>query len=208
MMCADFLELGKSIHAFEALKMEFLHIDIMDGSFVPNYTLGTDVVKKLKGATDIPLDIHLMIERPEDKVDWFEFGEGDVVSFHYEATHHVQRTIGRIKARGAMAMMALNPATPLGVLEDVMMDLDAVLIMTVNPGFAGQRLIPQTVDKVKRLRQKYPEVIIEVDGNVSFENAKILKNAGADIFVAGSSSVFAKDGSLEENTRRLRESIA
>ena len=188
--------------------MEYLHIDIMDGSFVPNFTLGTDVVKKLKGATDIPLDIHLMIERPEDKVDWFEFGEGDFVSFHYEATDHVQRTIGRIKTRGARAMLALNPATPLGVLDDVMLDLDGVLMMTVNPGFAGQSLIPQTIDKVRRLRQKYPEITIEVDGNVSFENAKILKSAGADIFVAGSSSVFAKTGSLEENTKKLRESIA
>ena len=207
MMCADFLELGKSIHAFEVLKMEYLHIDIMDGSFVPNYTLGTDYVKKLKGATKIPLDIHLMIDRPEDKVDWFEFGEGDYISFHYEATSHVQRTIGRIKSRGAMAMLALNPATPLCVLEDVMVDLDAVLIMTVNPGFAGQSLVPQTVDKVRRLRQRYPEITIEVDGNVSFENARILREAGADIFVAGSSSVFAKTGSLEENTRKLRESI-
>ena len=207
MMCADFLELGKSIHAFEVLKMEYLHIDIMDGSFVPNYTLGTDYVRKLKGATKIPLDIHLMVDRPEDKVDWFEFGEGDFVSFHYEATHHVQRTIGCIKSRGALAMLALNPATHLGVLEDVMVDLDAVLIMTVNPGFAGQSLVPQTVDKVRRLRQMYPEITIEVDGNVSFENARILRDAGADIFVAGSSSVFAKTGSLEENTRKLRESI-
>jgi len=207
MMCADFLELGKSINAFEKLKMEYLHIDIMDGSFVPNYTLGTDYVKKLKEVTNIPLDIHLMIERPEDKVEWFDFGEGDLVSFHWEATNHAWRTISRIKSRGAMAMLALNPATPLCVLEDVMIGLDAVLIMTVNPGFAGQSLIPQTIDKVRRLRESYPKLIIEVDGNVSFENARILRDAGADIFVAGSSSVFAKTGSLEENTLKLRECI-
>ena len=207
MMCADFLNLEKSLRTFEELEIEYLHIDIMDGSFVPNFTLGTDYVKKLKLATDIPIDIHLMIDRPEDKLKWFDFSQGDYVSFHYEATNHVHRTIQRIKLRGGKPMLALNPATPLCVLEDVIMDLEGVLIMTVNPGFAGQRLIPQTVDKVRRLRRLYPEMVIEVDGNVSFENAKILKKAGADIFVAGSSSIFEENGSLIYNTSKLRECI-
>ena len=207
MMCADFLNLEKDIRAFEKLGIEYLHIDIMDGSFVPNYTLGTDYVRKLKETTKIPMDIHLMIDRPEDKLEWFEFGEGDYVSFHWEATKHVHRTIQRIKARGAKAMLALNPATPLCVLEDVITDLDAVLIMTVNPGFAGQNLVRQTLDKIKRLRRMYAGIEIEVDGNVSFENAVIMKGAGADIFVAGTSSIFAKGGTPEENTLKLRECI-
>jgi len=207
MMCADFLNLGEDIKKLEALDIEYLHIDIMDGSFVPNYTLGTDYIKKLKETTKIPVDIHLMIDRPEDKLKWFEFGKNDYVSFHYEATNHVQRTIAKIKEREAKTMLALNPATPLCVLEDVVCDLDAVLIMTVNPGYAGQELIPQTIDKIKRLRQMYPQVEIEVDGNVSFENAIKMKAAGADIFVAGSSSIFAQSGNLEENTKKLRECV-
>ena len=208
MMCADFLNLGKDIRAFEELGIEYLHIDVMDGSFVPNYTLGTDYVSNLKEASKIPLDIHLMIERPEDKLGWFDFGENDYVSFHYEATNHTQRVIREIKNRNAKAMLALNPATPLCVLEDVVCDLDAVLIMTVNPGFAGQALVVQTLDKIKRLREMHPDIEIEVDGNVSFENAVKMRKAGADIFVAGSSSVFSKHGTLESNTQKLRECIA
>jgi len=207
MMCADFLQLENDIRAFEKLDIEYLHIDVMDGCFVPNYTLGTDYVKNLKKATSIPMDIHLMIERPEDKLGWFDFGEGDYVSFHYEATKHAQRVISEIKKRKAKAMLALNPATPLCVLEDVICDLDAVLIMTVNPGFAGQKLVPQTLDKIKRLRDLYPEIEIEVDGNVSFENAVKMREAGADIFVAGSSSVFQTPKDLTANTLRLRDCI-
>jgi len=207
MMCADFLHLEKDIREFEKLNIEYLHIDIMDGSFVPNYTLGTDYVRNLKEVTNIPLDIHLMIERPEDKLDWFCFGENDYVSFHIESTNHAHRVISGIKNRGAKAMLALNPATPLCVLEDVICDLDAVLIMTVNPGFAGQKLVPQTIEKIKRLRKMYPDVEIEVDGNVSFENAIIMRNAGADIFVAGSSSIFAQPKNIDFNAKKLRDCI-
>ena len=207
MMCADFLCLEKDIRTFEELGVEYLHIDVMDGLFVPNYTLGTDFIKRLKESTRIPLDIHLMIEKPEDKLEWFEFGENDYVSFHYEATNHTHRAIQRIKARGAKAMLALNPATPLCVLEDSAPDLDAVLIMTVNPGYAGQGLVPQTLGKIKRLRAMYPDMEIEADGNVSFENAVKMRQAGADIFVAGSSSIFSRSGGLAENTRRLRECV-
>ena len=206
MMCADFLNLAGDIEKFENIGIEYLHIDIMDGSFVPNITLGTDYVKKLKQASKIPLDIHLMIDRPEDKLDWFDFGKNDYVSFHYEATNHVQRTIAKIKEREAKAMLALNPATPLASLEDVICDLDAVLIMTVNPGFAGAKLVPQTLEKISRLRKMYPQIEIEVDGNVSFENAVKMRKAGADIFVAGSSSVFAPGG-IEANAQKLRECI-
>jgi len=223
MMCADFLNLEKDIRVFERLGIEYLHIDIMDGLFVPNYTLGTDYVRKLKQATHIPLDIHLMVERPEAKLDWFDFGGNDYVSFHYEAAKHVHRAVQRIKERGAKAMLALNPATPLSVLEDTLPDLDGVLIMTVNPGFAGQKLVPQTLDKIRRLRQARPDIDIEADGNVSFENAVKMRECGADIFVAGTSSIFAvgtssissagtssisaAGASLEANIARLRDCI-
>ena len=207
MMCADFLNLEKQLRALEALNIEYLHIDIMDGTFVPNITLGTDYVKNLKKHTSIPLDIHLMVQKPEEKLNWLEFGEGDYISFHYEATQHVHKVIQAIKSRGAYAMLAINPSTPLCVLEEVACDLNGVLIMCVNPGFASQELIPQSLDKIKRLRAIHPQLDIEVDGNVSFENAVKMRNAGANIFVSGTSGIFSKDGTLESNVKRLRECI-
>ncbi len=211
-MCADFLNLGRDIAELERLGIEYLHIDIMDGVFVPNYTLGTDFIKIVRSATNIPLDIHLMIDRPDMKLDRFEFREGDYVSVHYESTPHIQRTLAGIRAAGAKPMLALNPGTPLTVLEDLIPDIDAVLVMTVNPGYAGQRLIMQTIDKIARLRRLLddagrPEVEIECDGNVSFANATLMSNAGANIFVAGSSSLYMPSSSLEENVVKLREAI-
>jgi len=210
-MCADFLELGKSLASMERAGVEYIHYDIMDGSFVQNYTLGTDFVKKTSAATKIPADIHLMITEPERKLGWFEFGAGDYVSIHYEATAHAQRAIGMIKSRGAKPMLGLNPATPLTALDYLLEDLDAVLLMTVNPGFAGQKLVEQTLRKISDLkdmliRRGYENIEIEVDGNVSFENALRMRRAGADIFVAGSSSIFGA-GDFDENIARLREAI-
>jgi ribulose-phosphate 3-epimerase len=154
-----------------------------------------------------------MIKNPEDKLEWFDIQPGEYISIHYESTVHVQRVLQKIKDKGAKAMLAINPATPLNVLEDVIDDLDAVLIMTVNPGYAGQKLIPQTLKKIERLKKWLvkigkPEIEIEVDGNVSFENATLMRKAGADIFVAGSSSVFHKDHTLGEAIKILRESIS
>lgn len=212
LMCADFLHLGDELKALEKYGIEYLHVDIMDGVFVSNYTLGTDFIKKIHRATDIPLDIHLMIDHPDTKLDWFEFKEGDYVSVHYEACTHVQAVLSNIHKRGAKTMLALNPGTPLCVLEDLLPDLDAVLIMTVNPGFAGQKLVSQTLDKIRRLRRMldengYENVEIECDGNVSFENAKKMSDAGANIFVAGTSSIYSKEASFEENIKKFREVI-
>lgn len=212
LMCADFLHLGDELKALEKYGIEYLHVDIMDGAFVSNYTLGTDFIKKIHRATDIPLDIHLMIDHPDTKLDWFEFKEGDYVSVHYEACTHVQAVLSNIHKRGAKTMLALNPGTPLCVLEDLLPDLDAVLIMTVNPGFAGQKLVPQTLDKIRRLRRMldengYENVEIECDGNVSFENAKKMSDAGANIFVAGTSSIYSKEASFEENIKKFRKVI-
>ena len=212
LMCADFLRLGDELKKLEKNGIEYLHIDIMDGEFVPNFQLGTDFIKQLKKGTSIPLDVHMMVKNPENKLDWIPFGEGDYVSVHYEACTHLQRALSMIRARGGKAMLALNPGTPLSVLEEVLPDLDAILVMTVNPGFAGQKLIPSTLDKIRRLRRYldengYGHVEIECDGNVSFENAKKMREAGANIFVAGSSSIYAKTGSFEENIAKLREAI-
>ncbi len=209
-MCADIFDLQNVISVFEKNKIDYLHIDVMDGSFVPNFTLGTDYCRLLKERTDIPLDIHLMIDRPEDKTDWFPIGENDYVSVHIESTNHLHRALARIKDKRAKAMAALNPATPLCMIENVLDDIDAVLIMTVNPGYAGQKLIPSTLKKIEETRafldsSGYTGVEIEVDGNVSFENAVKMKKAGANMFVVGSSGIFSKDFTLEEGIDRFRK---
>ena len=211
-MCAPVFAMEECLTQLEK-GTDLLHLDIMDGSFVPNYTLGTDFVRQLKARAKLPLDIHLMVNDPESKLDWFTFGEGDYVSVHYEASRHLNKALRAIRARGAKAMVAINPATPICALDSMLDDIDAVLVMTVNPGFAGQALIESTLKKISRLRQYldengYPEIEIEVDGNVSFENAKRMSDAGANIFVAGSSSIFHKDAPLPENIAKLRTMIA
>lgn len=211
-MCADFFQLDKYIKAFEKCNIDMIHVDIMDGSFVPNYTLGTDFIKALKRKTEIPLDIHLMINNPENKLDWFEFDENDYVAIHCESTPHLHKAISAIKNRRAKAMVAVNPATPICALESILDDIDAVLIMTVNPGFAGQKLIKSVLKKITQLRNYldkngYEHIEIEVDGNVSFENAALMSKAGSNIFVAGTSSIFTKDLKLEDAINKLKNCI-
>ncbi len=211
-MCAPAYEVATYVADMEKNNIELVHIDIMDGSFVQNYTLGTNFVKELKAKTHIPLDIHLMIEEPEKKLEWFTFGEGDYVSVHFEATRHLQKALAAIRARGAKALVALNPATPLSALDSLLDDVDGVLLMTVNPGFAGQKLVKSTLKKIEKLRkyldaEGYSHLEIEVDGNVSFENAKPMHDAGANIFVCGTSSVYAPGATTEENIRRFRQLI-
>ena len=210
LMCCDFINIKPQLDAFKDNNIEYLHIDVMDGEYVPNYALGVDFIKQLKRYTDIPVDIHLMIEDTDRKLQYIPFGEGDIVSIHYETTKHLQRAITLIKEKGAKAFVAINPATSLSVLEEVLDDIDGVLLMTVNPGFAGQKLIPSTINKIKKLKQlienSEKDIQIEVDGNVSFENAVTMSLAGADIFVAGTSSVF-KTSDISKNIETLRKAI-
>lgn len=212
-MCVSAWDGMKDLEALKRSGVELLHADVMDGEFVPNLMLGTEAIKALRRVSPIPLDIHLMIERPEDKLGWFDLQPGEYVSVHVESTKHLQRALSRIRDCGARPMVALNPATPLCMIEDVLEDVEAVLLMTVNPGFAGQKLVPQTLEKITRLRQMLDkagktQVRIEVDGNVSFENGAKMRAAGADMFVCGTSSLFAKGASVEENTVRFREVLA
>ena len=211
MMCADALNLGADAVALEKAGVQYFHYDVMDGDFVPNFMLGPDVIKAVRKVSKVPADIHLMVKNPERHLHLFDLRAGDVVSVHQESTIHLQRTLAAIRQTGAQAAVALNPATPLCTIEDVLPDIDIVLLMTVNPGFAGQKLVPQTLAKITRLRKildesGYPHVRIEVDGNVSFENAVKMRAAGADLFVAGTSAVF-REGGIQANMAKLLDCI-
>ena len=199
----------EALDALERGGVDLLHLDIMDGQFVPNMMLGTEHVKQLREASSIPLDIHLMIERPEDKLDWFEIAEGEWVSIHAESTNHLQRVLSRVRDCGAHPMVALNPATPICMVENVLEDVDGILLMTVNPGFAGQKLVKPTLQKLALLREMLnqlglEDMRIEVYGNVSPVNGAAMRKFGADMFVCGSSSVFSREASIEENIERFR----
>ena len=211
MMCCDFFKLAEQVRVFEDNATELFHIDIMDGEFVPNFTLGTDFVRQMKKNSKVPLDIHLMVEHPERHIDSFAFGEGDYVSVHYEATKHLQRVLSMIKAKGAKALLAINPATPISVCEEVLDDIDGLLIMTVNPGFAGQKMVPHSIEKIKRARRFLDEngradAEIEVDGNVSIPNAIAMRDAGASIFVVGTASVFSAEA-LDSGVKAFRSQV-
>jgi len=211
-MCIDFKYLLENIKKLEGIGVEYLHFDIMDGSFVPNFTLGPDFMKSVREITNIPFDIHLMIEHPENHLELFDIRPGDLVSIHQESTFHIQRTLQKIKDYGAKASVALNPATPIYSVEDILDDIGVVLIMTVNPGFAGQKLVPASFKKIVRMKKflidrGYANIEIEVDGNISCENAKKMRAVGADIFVAGTSSLFIKGKDLIVSAGELRQCI-
>jgi len=211
LMCADLTRLGEDIAALEAAGIDWLHFDIMDGQFVPNLTFGPDLIGNLRPVTKLPFDVHLMIEEPIRYLDRFREAGSDIIVVHAEACGHLQRTLAAIRDLGAKAGVALNPSTPLSALDYVLDDVDLVLLMTVNPGYAGQKLIPSTIPKIgelaERLGREERSIILQVDGNVSFENARLMAAQGANCFVAGSSSVFAAGLRRPEATRRLREAV-
>ena len=192
MMCVRPSDTAGMCRVFEENGITALHVDIMDGSFVPNFTLGTDYCRYLHEISTLPLDIHLMVDRPEDKLDWFPIKDGDYVSIHTESTNHLGRAADRVRAKGGIPLAAINPATPVSVLNDILPALCGVLIMTVNPGFAGQKLCEYTLGKISALREM-TDLPIEVDGNVSAENLVRMKNAGADMFVVGTSGFLRGD---------------
>lgn len=198
-MCADPLRMRDDLDALSGDGVQYFHCDVMDGHFVPNLMLSTETVKAVKASYGKLLDIHLMVESPERMLDWFPMGPGDVVSVHYESTRHVQRVLSMIRDKGATPALALNPGTPLEAAREVLGDIGMLLLMTVNPGFAAQKMVPSALDKISRARAMldalgYAHVPIEVDGNCSLENIAGMEAAGASVFVVGSSSVFGKQG--------------
>lgn len=206
-MCADFGHLEDEIKILEKAGVDYFHIDIMDGHFVPNFAMGPDIVKAMRRLTDVPMDIHLMVEKPEDYICLFDPRPGDIITIHQEATVHLERAIQMIKAAGAKAGVAINPATPAFMVQPVIDEADVILVMTVNPGFAGQKLVPSTLKKITETKEMIfnacVQCEIEVDGNVSFENAPKMLKAGADIFVGGSSSIFTDKMDRLEAVREL-----
>jgi ribulose-phosphate 3-epimerase len=195
MMCSNLVDLKETIRIFENEKVEYLHIDMMDGSFVPNFGLGVDYIRGLRELTSIPLDLHLMIKDPEYKFKWIGIKPEDIVSIHYESTFQVQRALDYLEPFGCKKFLAINPATPVSSIEEVLEYIDGINLLMVNPGFAGQAIVPSTLNKAKKIvdllkREGRENIIIEVDGNISLENGHLLRGIGASIFVCGSSSIF------------------
>lgn len=196
-LSADFSRLGEEIKMLNESGADMVHIDIMDGHFVPNLTIGPLVIEKLRELSDLPFDVHLMMDNPMDFIDDFVDAGANIISIHAEAVHHLHRSIIAIKEKGVKASVTLNPSTPLNVLDYVIEDLDMVLLMTVNPGFGGQSYIPSMTRKIKDLRamaNKFkPDLDIEVDGGINIENIGEVVKAGANVIVSGSSIFMAKE---------------
>lgn len=196
-LSADFCRLGEEIRAVEAAGADYIHIDVMDGHFVPNITIGPLVVEAARKITTLPLDVHLMVENPDRYIPDFAAAGADIIVVHAEASIHLHRSIQLIKSLGKRAGVSLNPATPLNYLEYVLADLDLVLLMTVNPGFGGQSFIEECIPKIKSLRamldKRGLEAELEVDGGVKVDNIARISHAGADVFVAGSAVFGSSD---------------
>lgn len=208
-LSADFSCLGEDIKKIDKFGADLVHIDVMDGMFVPNISFGMPIIKSIRKYTELPFDVHLMIEEPGRYIDDFVKAGADIITVHYEADRHIDRTINYIKSKNVKAAIAINPGTPVSLIKDLIPSLDMVLIMSVNPGFGGQSYISYCSSKIKELRKLShdlnKELLIEVDGGVTAENVKEVIESGADIVVAGS-AVF-KNGDIEKNIRTLREAL-
>lgn len=207
-LSADFANLGADIKVVEQEGIKYLHIDVMDGKFVPSISFGMPIITSIRKTTDMIFDVHLMIEEPERYISEFAKCGADIITVHAEACLHLDRVIEQIKECGCKAAVALNPATPLSVVEYVLDKLDMVLIMSVNPGFGGQKYIPYATDKIKALKKMITErnlsTLIEVDGGVNASNVQEITDAGVDIAVMGS-AVFG--GNIEENIARVKQNV-
>ena len=196
-LSADFANLLDDVKKIEAGGADYIHVDVMDGHFVPNISFGAPVMKCLNGKTSVPYDVHLMIENPDDSIDDFVTAQTEYITVHQEACRHLHRTIQNIKSKGVKAGVSINPATPAETLSCILEDVDLVLIMSVNPGFGGQKFIPSAVSKVKELaalkKERGLDFVIEIDGGVTLDNAKMLEEAGVELAVAGSAVFKTED---------------
>jgi ribulose-phosphate 3-epimerase len=200
-LSSDFSKLGEEIEAITKAGADYIHIDVMDGNFVPNLTFGPPIIKAIRKYTDLPFDVHLMIESPERYIkDYYNAG-ADIITVHAEASTHLHRTIQEIKALGVKAGVSINPATSVEAIKYIINDIDLVLIMTVNPGFGGQSFIDSCVPKIKQVKELNPNILIEIDGGINSETAKICVDNGANMLVAGS---YIFSGDYKERIQNLR----
>lgn len=210
-LSADFLRLGEQIAEAEAAGVDFVHVDVMDGRFVPNISIGLPVVEAVRRATKLPIDVHLMIVEPERYAERFAAAGADVVTVHVEVCGHLHRTVQGIADAGAAPGVTLNPATPLSAIEEVLPLVRQVLVMSVNPGFGGQTFIPSALDRIARLREmidaQNPTCLLEVDGGVKAGNIRRVVGAGADTIVAGS-AIYSPNASVKSAVVALREALA
>ena len=210
-LSADFLRLGEQIAEAEAAGADFIHVDVMDGRFVPNISVGLPVVEAVRSATKLPVDVHLMIVEPDRWVERFAHAGADLISVHVEADPHLHRTLHAIEQAGAQPSVTLNPATPLVMLEEVLPIVRQVLVMSVNPGFGGQTFIPAALDRIRRLRawldERNPTCRLEVDGGIKASNVRRVVAAGADTIVAGS-AIFTPERPVAEALAELRAAIS
>jgi len=208
-LSADFMRLGEEIHAAEEAGADLLHIDIMDGHFVPNITIGPAIVAAIRKITKLPLDVHLMIEDPDKYLADFAAAGADYLTVHCEAAVHLHRSVQWIREKGIKAGVSINPATPVSQLESIITDIDLVLLMSVNPGFGGQKFIPSTMEKIKKakemIRAADSGALIEIDGGVKQDNAKEIADAGADILVMG--SAFFESGDYKKTMEKLNDNL-
>ncbi|MCC6313611.1 MAG: ribulose-phosphate 3-epimerase [Thermomicrobiales bacterium] len=210
-LSADFLRLGAQIDAVAAAGADYIHVDVMDGRYVPNITVGPPVLRAVRGGTSLPVDVHLMIVEPAQWIDEFVAAGADVLTIHVEADVHVYRTLRAIEEAGAAPGIAINPGTPLVMLEDVLPIVRQVLIMTVNPGFGGQTFIPASLDRIRRMREmidrRNPQCTLQIDGGIRASNIRKVVEAGADSIVIGS-SIFVPDRPVSETMGELRAALA
>ena len=210
-MCIDWLQAGKQLKILQEQEIDYLHWDIIDGRFAPDFTMGSSIINKFRENTNKPSDYHLMVEEPSKLFDNFNITPGDIFTIHQECCRNLHRDLINLRRKGARVGVALCPGTSLEVLDYIIEDVDVVLAMTVDPGFMGQKLVPQTLRKIEKLRERIEDmrldIKISVDGNVNYENIANMVSSGADILVGGSSGLFRNDIDLEDAIKRLHDCI-